>query len=294
MVLNKKPIWLRKKVCQKTENFTRSLLKDLGLHTVCEEARCPNISECFEKKHATFLIMGDTCTRACEFCNVKKVIEGNLLEPLDPFEPERVAQATQRLDLSHVVITSPTRDDIFDGGALHFAYTIRAIRTCMPHTTIEVLVPDFKGNISAIKTVLVEKPEVFGHNVETIPRLYSIRKGASFERSLSVLENAKRILPDVYTKTGLMLGLGETLDELKEVFDKLINVNCDFLSIGQYLRPGLKNVEVYEYVHPDKFEEIKEIALNFGFKHVESAPYVRSSYNAQKYLSSGREIKVGK
>jgi lipoic acid synthetase len=285
MVLKKKPIWLHKKVCQKTENYTRSLLKDLDLYTVCEEARCPNISECFGKGHATFLIMGDVCTRACEFCNVKKAKYGNLLNSLDPYEPERISLAVQRMNLSHVVITSPTRDDIFDGGALHFANTIKAIRTSMPDTTIEVLVPDFKADIDSIKTVLGSEPEIFGHNVETVPRLYSVRKGASFERSLSVLENAKKISPDAYTKTGIMLGLGETLDELKDVFDKLIKIGCDFLSMGQYLQPGLENIEVSEYIHPDKFEEMKYIAKEFGFKHVESAPYVRSSYNAQKYLS---------
>ncbi|MEO1784688.1 lipoyl synthase [Thermodesulfobium sp. 4217-1] len=285
MVLKKKPIWLHNKVCQKTENYTRSLLKDLDLHTVCEEARCPNISECFGKGHATFLIMGDVCTRACEFCNVKKAKSGNLLNPLDPGEPERISQAVQRMNLSHVVITSPTRDDVFDGGALHFANTIKEIRNSMPDTTIEVLVPDFKADIDSIKTVLDSEPEIFGHNVETVPRLYSIRKGASFERSLSVLEIAKKMSPNMYTKTGIMLGLGETFDELKEVFDKLIKIKCDFLSMGQYLQPGLNNIEVSEYVHPDKFQEIKDIAKEFGFKHVESAPYVRSSYNAQKYLS---------
>lgn len=293
MVLKTKPVWLHKKICQKTENYTRSLLKDLDLHTVCEEARCPNISECFEKGHATFLIMGDVCTRACEFCNVKKAKNGNLLGPLDPYEPERVSQAVQRMNLSHVVITSPTRDDIFDGGALHFANTIKAIRGSVPNTTIEVLVPDFKADIDSIKTVLGSEPEIFGHNVETVPRLYSIRKGASFERSLSVLESAKKMSPNVYTKTGIMLGLGETFDELKDVFEKLIKINCDFLSMGQYLQPGLNNIEVSEYVHPEKFEEIKNIAKEFGFKHVESAPYVRSSYNAQKYLSY-EECNVGK
>ncbi|AEE14768.1 Lipoyl synthase [Thermodesulfobium narugense DSM 14796] len=288
MVLKKKPAWLHKKVCQKTENYTRVLLKDLELNTVCEEARCPNISECFSNRHATFLIMGDVCTRSCEFCNVKKAKDKNLLKPLDPYEPERVAQAVERLNLSHVVITSPTRDDIFDGGALHFANTIKAIRNLNPNVTIEVLVPDFKGDTDSIKTVIGLNPEIFGHNLETVPRLYAIRKGASFERSLYVLESVKKLSQNVFTKTGIMLGLGETMDELKEVFERLIKINCDFISIGQYLRPSLKNVEVYEYVHPDKFEEIGEIARNFGFKHVESAPYVRSSYNAQKYLSCGR------
>ncbi len=277
----KKPAWLNKKIDLKVCRALKLLLKDLNLHTICEEAHCPNISECFSKKRATFLILGDICTRNCLFCGVKK----GRPKPVDSEEPERVAEAVYRLSLRHVVITSVTRDDLPDGGAEHFAKTIFSIREKMKNIIIEVLIPDFKGNKRAIKKVIEAKPDIIGHNLETVPRLYSyVRSMANYSRSLEVLKNIKTLTKGIYAKSALMLGLGEREEEVLEVFKALRGVNCDFLSIGQYLPPSLKAFPVKEYIHPNKFNYYKKRALALGFLYVASGPYVRSSYQAEEYL----------
>ena len=277
----KKPVWLHKKIDLKACYALNVLLKNLKLHTICQEANCPNISECFSKKIATFLILGNICTRNCRFCAVKKGKPG----VVDIEEPERIAEAVFRLNLKHVVITSVTRDDLSDGGAEHFAKTIYSIRKKMKKIVIEVLIPDFKGEKEAIKKVIEAKPDIIGHNIETVPRLYPIvRKGANFLRSLEVLKTVKALSNGIYTKSGLMLGLGEREEEILKVFKDLRKVNCDFLSIGQYLSPSRKAYPVKEYVHPDRFDYYKERALALGFLYVASGPYVRSSYLAEEYL----------
>lgn len=277
----RKPPWLNKKIDLKACHTLKLLLKDLKLHTICEEAGCPNISECFSKKTATFLILGDICTRNCRFCGVKK---GKPC-PIDEEEPERVAEAVRRLNLRHVVITSVTRDDLPDGGAGQFAQTIISIKKTMEKITIEVLIPDFKGNRRAIERVIEAGPDVIGHNIETVPRLYpDVRQAADYFRSLEVLKAVKTLSNGIYTKSGLMLGLGEEEGEVLEVFKALRGADCDFLSLGQYLPPSLKAYPVKEYLHPDKFDYYKEKALSLGFLYVASGPYVRSSYLAEEYL----------
>ncbi|HDD35661.1 MAG TPA: lipoyl synthase [Candidatus Desulfofervidus auxilii] len=278
----KKPIWLHKKVNLKVCYALKSLLRDLKLYTICEEAHCPNISECFSQRIATFLILGDICTRNCAFCNVKT----GKTKPIDPEEPKRIAEAVYRLNLKHVVITSVTRDDLADGGASHFVQTIFSIREKNKKVTIEVLIPDFKGKEEAIKMITTAKPDIIGHNIETVPRLYPIvRKGADFSRSLKVLRLIKQLDSNIYTKSGIMLGLGEKKEEVIEVFKKLRKVGCDFLSIGQYLPPSLKAYPVKEYIHPNNFDYYKKKALALGFLYVMSGPYVRSSYLAKEFLS---------
>ncbi|MDL1970167.1 MAG: lipoyl synthase [Candidatus Desulfofervidaceae bacterium] len=277
----RKPPWLNKKIDLKACHTLKLLLKDLKLHTICEEAGCPNISECFSKRTATFLILGDICTRNCRFCGVKK---GKPC-PVDEGEPERVAEAVRRLNLRHVVITSVTRDDLPDGGAEQFAQTILSIKKTMAKITIEVLIPDFKGNRRAIERVIETGPDVIGHNIETVPRLYpDVRQAADYFRSLEVLKTVKTLSNGIYTKSGLMLGLGEEEGEVLEVFKALREAECDFLSLGQYLPPSLKAYPVKEYIHPDKFDDYKEKALSLGFLYVASGPYVRSSYLAEEYL----------
>jgi len=275
----RKPEWLNKKIDFKKIAGTDNYMKDLGLHTVCHQARCPNISECFHKSTATFLILGDTCTRQCGFCSVAK----GEPKPADETEPERVLKAVKRMKLKYVVITSVTRDDMQDGGAGIFARTIRAIKKYDISIKVEVLVPDFKGDMDSVKTVTGAKPEIFGHNLEVVPSLYYIRKGAEYKRSLDVLSFARKE-PNILTKSGIMLGLGEKQEEVIKVFEDLRQAGCEFLSIGQYLRPASQNHEVVEYINPAKFEEYKAKALDMGFLHVESGPYVRSSYNAGGYL----------
>lgn len=255
------------------------LLGGLQLNTVCREASCPNISECFRQKQATFLIMGVDCTRSCSFCNVS----ANTPAPLDREEPARVAAAVVALNLKHVVITSPTRDDLADGGAGHFATTVAAIRSASPRTAIELLVPDFQGCRESLVTVLDSKPDILGHNIETVPRLYSIRAGADYQRSLELLRAAKETAPGIPTKTGIMLGLGELPEEVAATLADIRNSGCDYLSIGQYLAPSKKHYPVAEFIEPAAFDSYRVKALNLGFTHVESAPYVRSSYHADQY-----------
>ncbi len=270
------PEWIKTKASGL--HGTKTLLRSHGLSTVCEEARCPNKGHCFSKPTATFMILGDHCTRDCGFCSVKS---GNPAF-VDAEEPERVAEAAYEMGLRYVVITSVTRDDLPDGGALQFAETVRAVKNKLPDTKVEVLTPDFKGDVNSLKTVLDAGPDVFNHNVETVKRLYDVvRPQADYECSLDVLKNAESIAPEIKTKSGLMLGLGETMNEVIELFNDLRRAGCDFLTIGQYLRPSKKNLPVVEYIRPEVFEELKEAALEMGFEFVAAGPLVRSSMNAE-------------
>jgi lipoic acid synthetase len=284
MKMTRKPDWLQKKITPAAHAEMERLLGDHRLHTVCQEAMCPNISECFRQRQATFLILGRTCTRLCSFCNVTKETP---LAP-DPVEPGRVAQAIVRLGLAHVVITSPTRDDLPDGGALLYAETVAAIRAASPATRVELLIPDFQGNRAAIQAVVCARPDILGHNVETVPRLYHIRSGADYRRSLAVLEIAREIDPRLPTKSGIMVGLGETADEVLAVLTDLKRAGCAYLSIGQYLAPSKKHYQVTEFVPPERFDFYRDQARALGFAHVESGPYVRSSYHAEQYGNAGR------
>ena len=278
----RRPPWLNKKINLKVCHNLKMLLRDLNLHTICEEASCPNISECFSKGTVTFLILGNICTRNCRFCGVKK----GKPSPVDKEEPERVAEGVRRLNIRHVVITSVTRDDLPDGGAEQFAQTIISIKKRIEKITIEVLIPDFKGNKESIGKVVEANPDIIGHNVETVPRLYpDVRQAADYSRSLNVLKTVKELSNSIYTKSGLMLGLGEKEEEVIEVFKSLRGVDCDFLSLGQYLSPNLKAYPVKEYIHPDKFNDYRKRALSLGFLYVASGPYVRSSYLAEEYLN---------
>lgn len=282
----KKPPWLNKKIDFKKCHTLKVLLKDLKLNTICQEASCPNISECFSRGVATFLILGDVCTRNCGFCGVKKGRPG----AIDLEEPEHVAEAARRLNLRHIVITSVTRDDLPDGGAAHFAKTILGIRRKIKNITVEALIPDFKGNRGVIKKIIKAKPDIIGHNIETVPRLYPYVRQANYLRSIDVLKTIKTLDNHIYTKSGLMLGLGEREEEVLEAFRVLREVNCDFLSLGQYLPPSLKHFPVKEYIQPDRFSFYKRKALELGFLHVASGPYVRSSYLAEEYLDETRQI----
>lgn len=287
----KKPDWLkiRVKSNQKIDDVVE-VLRRFSLHTVCEQAQCPNIYECFSKKTATFLIMGDVCTRNCTFCDVKK---GNPKE-LNTDEPGMVAEAVEALGLEYVVITSVTRDDLPDGGASHFAECIRSIKGKSKHTKIEVLIPDFKGSFESVSKVVEASPDVVAHNIETIERIYPcVRPLASYRRSLDVLRMVKEIDRSVFTKSGIMVGLGETKDEVKKALEDLRKAECDFVTIGQYLSPSKNHHPVVEFVHPDVFEEYKEFAISIGFKFVMSGPLVRSSYmaeNAKDIIENVRRI----
>jgi len=273
----RQPEWIKVKLSGTHE--TKRILRYYGLSTVCEEARCPNQGECFSKKTATFMILGDKCTRNCSFCAVEK----NIPSPLDNDEPERVAEAAAALGLEFVIITSVTRDDLPDGGATQFAATIQAIKKKKPEAKIEVLTPDFKGDLDALRTVLDAGPDVFNHNVETVPRLYPIvRPMADYSVSLNLLKSAKTLCPDIKTKSGIMLGLGERDSEALSVMQDLRKVNCDFLTLGQYLRPRKRNIPVVEYVKPEVFEQYKIKGLEMGFKAVASSPLTRSSMNAEE------------
>lgn len=280
----RKPAWLQKKITPAAHAEMEGLLKELHLNTVCQQARCPNITECFGKRQATFLILGRICTRLCSFCSVSK--ETPL--PVEPGEAASVAEAVKRLGLSHVVITSPTRDDLADGGASVYAETVARIRSVSPRTKVELLIPDFRGEWSALATVVESAPDILGHNLETVPRLYSIRSGADYERSLDLLAQARRMAPELNTKSGLMLGLGEEEAELFAVLEDLLKAGCGYLSLGQYLAPSRMHHPVQRYVEPERFELYKERALAMGFEHVESAPYVRSSYHAENYLEASQ------
>ena len=276
----RKPKWIRVKApTSKGYAETRKIVKDKGLITVCEEAACPNIGECWEKSHATFMILGDTCTRACAFCNVKTGLPG----PVDTEEPEKIAQSIQEMNLKHVVITSVDRDDLSDGGADHFANVINAIRQSSPATTIEILTPDFLRKPGATERVIDAKPDVFNHNLETVPRLYlSIRPGARYYHSLRLLEKVKERDPSQFTKSGLMVGLGETKEEVMQVMDDMRSAGIDFLTIGQYLQPTRKHAAIDRFVTPEEFKAYETIARAKGFLLVSSSPLTRSSYHADE------------
>ena len=291
----RKPDWIRVRApVSPGYGATARIVRENGLHTVCAEAGCPNIGECWEKKHATFMIMGDTCTRACAFCNVKTGLPG----ALDPHEPAHVAEATAKLGLAHVVVTSVDRDDLDDGGAEHFAQTIRAIRARCPQTTIEVLTPDFLRKQGAAETVVAARPDVFNHNLETVPSLYlRIRPGARYFHSLRLLQRAKEIDPTIFTKSGIMVGLGEERNEILQVMDDLRAAGVDFLTIGQYLQPTRKHHPVLRFVPPEEFEQLKTVAYAKGFLMVSASPLTRSSHHAGEdfaRLKAAREAAVAR
>jgi len=275
-----KPSWLKVRAPGSPSYLRlKALMRDLGLHTVCEEAQCPNIGECWNHGTATFMILGDVCTRACSYCAVSH----GRPDAVDVAEPARVAEAIKTLDLSYVVITSVDRDDLDDGGASMFAATIRETRRRLPECRIEVLIPDFQGNEAALRDVLDARPDILNHNTETVPRLYRMaRSGGRYQRTLELLDRSRRYAPDVPTKTGLMVGLGEEHDELVSTFRDLREVGCGILTIGQYLRPSPAHAPMIRYYHPDEFGALKQIALDLGFVHVESGPLVRSSYHAHE------------
>ncbi|MEX2449360.1 MAG: lipoyl synthase [Rhodospirillales bacterium] len=274
----RKPPWIRVKApTSKGYAETKKLIKAHNLHTVCEEAACPNIGECWEHKHATVMILGDTCTRACAFCNVRTGKPG----AVDPSEPENLARAAAHLGLRHMVITSVDRDDLADGGAAQFVKCIERLRATTPDMTIEVLTPDFMHKDGALEAVIAARPDVFNHNLETVPRLYpGIRPGARYYHSLRLLDRAKQIDPTIFTKSGMMVGLGEARGEVLQVMDDLRSADVDFLTIGQYLQPTLRHAPIERFITPDEFEEYKKIGLSKGFLVVASSPLTRSSYHA--------------
>lgn len=276
----RKPDWIRVKApVSKGYNETRNLMRGLKLNTVCEEAACPNIGECWTKKHTTVMILGDTCTRACRFCNIKTG-KGN---PVDPDEPANVAEMVVVTAMKHIVITSVDRDDLPDGGAFQFVKVIEAIREASPETTIEILTPDFRNKPGALETVIAAKPDVFNHNLETVPRLYTrIRPGARYFHSLNILSKVKEIDPEIFTKSGVMVGLGEEVIEVLQVMDDMRSANIDFMTIGQYLQPTKKHVELEEFITPDQFLKYKKRAKAKGFLHVSSSPLTRSSHHASE------------
>ena len=278
--LKKKPSWIKSKLTNSQEFFlTKSIVNQYKLKTVCQEANCPNITECWSKRHATFLIMGDTCTRACAFCDV---ITGKP-KSLDPLEPLKISSAVKKLNLKHAVITSVDRDDLDDGGANHFYEVIMETRKNNPKTTIEVLTPDFLKKGDSYKKVIEAKPDVFNHNIETVPGLYrQVRPGSRYFSSMELLKNVKKIDRNIFTKSGLMVGLGENKDEILQVMDDLRSAEVDFLTIGQYLQPSVKHHPLDKYYKPDEFEELKSIAKSKGFLLVSSSPLTRSSYHADE------------
>jgi len=279
-----KPDWLKVRA-PGSENYLRlkGLMRTLGLHTVCEEANCPNIGECWHHGTATFMVLGDTCTRSCGYCNV---IHGTPRPP-DPLEPVHVASAIEAMELAHVVITSVDRDDLPDYGAGHFAQTIAETRARLPQCSIEVLIPDFKGNEDALRTVLDARPDILNHNIETVPRMYRLaRPGGRYDRALQLLDRSRRYAPKIPTKSGIMVGLGEEWDELVATLRDLREAGCQIVTIGQYLRPSLANLPMARYYTPAEFEELKRIGTELGFGHVESGPLVRSSYHAHEQKQS--------
>ena len=286
----KKPFWLKVKAPQgKIFDQTKGLLDDLNITTVCEEASCPNIGNCWSKKHATMMIMGDICTRACSFCNVAT----GKPNKLDLSEPIRVAKSVARLNLNHVVITSVDRDDLYDGGADHFVATITDIRKYSPNTSIEILTPDFLKKDGALEKVINAKPDVFNHNLETVPRLYpSVRPGARYFHSLSLLAKVKEVDPNIFTKSGIMVGLGESQNEIYQVMDDMRSADIDFLTIGQYLQPTIKHHKVEKFVHPDEFDKYKKVALSKGFLLVSSSPLTRSSYHADEDFAKLQQNRI--
>ena len=278
--IKRKPNWIKSRIINSKEFFTtKSLINKSKLVTVCQEANCPNITECWSKRHATFMIMGDTCTRACAFCDVST----GKPQSLDPFEPYKISKAVKKLNLNHVVITSVDRDDLPDGGANHFYDVILATKKLNPKTSVEVLTPDFLRKGNAYKKVVDANPDVFNHNIETVPSLYrTVRPGARYFASLELLQKTKDLNKNIFTKSGIMVGLGESKEEILQVMDDLISANVDFLTIGQYLQPTIKHHKVEKFVHPDEFKELGEIAKSKGFLLVSSTPLTRSSYHADE------------
>ncbi len=293
--MSKKPDWIRVKApTSKGYQNTKNLINDLKLNTVCEEAACPNIGECWEKKHATVMILGSVCTRSCAFCNVKT----GRPDLLDPHEPERLADGVGRLGLEHVVITSVDRDDLDDGGAEHFANCIKAIRKTAPNTSIEILTPDFLKKDGALEIVVAAAPDVYNHNIETVPSLYnSIRPGARYFHSLNLLHNVKKLNPGIFTKSGIMVGLGETTDEILQVMDDLRAASVDFMTIGQYLQPTKNHAPVDRYVTPEEFNYLERVARTKGFLMVSASPLTRSSYHAGddfRKMQTARQLQIKK
>ena len=286
----KKPFWLKVKAPQgKIFEETKGLLDDLNITTVCEEASCPNIGNCWSKKHATMMIMGDICTRACSFCNVAT----GKPNKLDLSEPIRVAKSVARLNLNHVVITSVDRDDLHDGGADHFVSTITDIRKYSPNTSIEILTPDFLKKDGALEKVVNAKPDVFNHNLETVPRLYpTVRPGARYFHSLNLLAKVKEVDQNIFTKSGIMVGLGESQNEIYQVMDDMRSADIDFLTIGQYLQPTIKHHKVEKFVHPTEFDKYKKVALSKGFLLVSSSPFTRSSFHASEDFQKLKKIRI--
>ena len=288
--IKKKPDWIRSKLTNSKEFFlTKTIVNNNNLVTVCQEANCPNITECWSKRHATFMIMGDTCTRACAFCDVKTGVPGNL----DPLEPVKIAEAVKKLNLKHVVITSVDRDDLDDGGSEHFYNVINQTRKSNPNTTIEVLTPDFLRKGEAYKKVIEAKPDVFNHNIETVPSLYlKVRPGSRYFVSLELLKNAKKIDKNIFTKSGIMVGLGETRDEILQVMDDLRAADVDFITIGQYLQPSTKHFPLDRYYTPKEFDDLGTIAKAKGFLLVSSSPLTRSSYHADEDFAKLQQNRI--
>jgi lipoyl synthase len=282
--VGRKPEWLKRRLpTGETFNQVREIIAAGRLHTVCQEAKCPNIWECYSHRTATFLIMGERCTRNCRFC----AVSSGTPEPLDPQEPTHVAEAVERMQLKYVVITSVTRDDLPDGGAAHFATTLQAIRQRIPQAEIEVLIPDFQGDRTSLERVLSARPDVLNHNIETVPRLYpKVRPQADYRRSLDIVRHAAEFAPAIPTKSGLMLGLGEQSDEIQQTLEDLRQAGCRILTLGQYLQPSPQNLPVETYVTPDEFETWRKAALKLGFSEVASAPFVRSSYHAKESFNA--------
>ena len=279
-IIKPKPEWLRKKINYSVNQELESLFRDAQVKTVCQEAMCPNISECFSQKQATFLILGNICTRACSFCAVGK---GKPMA-LDLNEPQNVAQTVIQLGLRHVVITSSTRDDLGDGGAEHFCKTVDAIKATDSSIVVELLIPDMRENKDALQLIAMSGAQIIGHNLETVPRLYHVRKGAEYQRSLRVLKMLSSFNPFIATKSGIMLGFGEKDEEVKALMQDLLDVGCKYLSIGQYLSPSIHHTSVVEFVKPERFEDLKNLGMEMGFSYIKSSPYTRSSYMANEYL----------
>jgi lipoyl synthase len=279
--IQRKPEWLRKKITPSLNSELATMFKDGHVNTVCEKAMCPNISECFSQKAATFMILGDICARGCGFC----AVERGKPKPLDENEPQNVANAVEKLGLKHVIITSSTRDDLSDGGAEHFRKTVDAIKKVDDSIIIELLIPDMQEDEKALKIIANSNVKIIAHNLETVPRLYHVRKGSDYQRSLRVLKKLLDLNPLILTKSGIMLGFGERDEELKSLMGDLLDVGCKYLSIGQYLAPSTHHEPVLEYVAPERFEELKIMGMEMGFEYIKSSPYTRSSYMAHEYLN---------
>ncbi len=283
MVTERKPEWLKSRISSAQSVQIANMLRGLGLNSVCEGANCPNMGECFKNKTVTFMILGNVCTRNCAFCAVPK----GSPQPVEPDEPEHVAAAAKKLGLLHTVVTSVTRDDLADGGAEQFSATVRALKRALPNSTIEVLIPDFKGDLVCLKTVMASGPDIINHNIETVPSLYTtVRPMAVYERSLELLKRVKTYSEGIYSKTGIMVGLGETTAEVLAVMDDLLAAGCDMLTIGQYLQPSKGHLPVVEFVPPAQFDAYKEKGLKKGFKFIASGPLVRSSFHAAEGIKA--------